>query len=77
MDIKELKDEKYHDAYSEEKLFDKILKFAKSAGIKLIYLALLLFYTLQKSDAPLLENVLAFLLCHLCELRFCHLRIQL
>ena len=39
MDIKELKDEKYHDAYSEEKLFDKILKFAKSAGIKLIYLA--------------------------------------
>ncbi len=52
MDIKELKDEKYHDAYSEEKLFDKILKFAKSAGIKLIYLALLLFYTLQKSTTP-------------------------
>lgn len=52
MDIKELKDEKYHDAYSEDKLFDKILKFAKSAGIKLIYLALLLFYTLQKSTTP-------------------------
>lgn len=52
MDIKELKDEKYHDAYSEEKLFDKILKFAKNAGIKIIYLALLLFYTLQKSTTP-------------------------
>lgn len=52
MDIKELKDEKYHDAYSEDKLFDKILKFAKRAGLKLVYLALLLFYTLQKSTTP-------------------------
>ncbi len=49
----ELKDEKYMEAYSETKLFDKILKFAKKAGIKVIYLALLLFYTLQQKETPM------------------------
>lgn len=48
----ELKDEKYTEAYSEPKLFDKIVKFAKKAGIKIIYLALLLFYTLQQTTTP-------------------------
>lgn len=53
MDInEELKDQKYAEAYSETKLFSKIIKFAKNAGIKVIYLALLLFYTLQKSSTP-------------------------
>ena len=46
-------DEKYAEEYSEEKLFTKILKFAKKAGIKIIYLVLLLFYTLQKSTTPM------------------------
>ena len=45
-DEKELEEKKYMEAYSEEKLFDKIMKFAKKAGIKVIYLALLLYYTL-------------------------------
>lgn len=53
MDVKEeLKDQKYTEAYSETKLFDKIIKFAKAAGIKVIYLALLLFFTLQQSTTP-------------------------
>ncbi len=53
MDYKnEIEDEKYAKEYSEEKLFTKILKFAKKAGVKLIYLVLLLFYTLQKSTTP-------------------------
>ncbi len=52
----ELKDQKYTKAYSETKLFEKILKFAKAAGIKVIYLALLLFYTLQDPTTPLLAK---------------------
>ena len=52
MDIKELNEEKYVEVYSEDKLFSKILKFAKKAGIKLVYIVLLLFYTLQKSTTP-------------------------
>jgi len=51
-DNKELQEEKYTEAYSENKLFDKIMKFAKKAGIKIIYLALLLFYTLQQPETP-------------------------
>lgn len=51
-DNKELKERKYIEAYSEPKLFDKIKKFAKKAGIKVIYLALLLFYTLQQPETP-------------------------
>lgn len=52
----ELKDQKYTEAYSEVKLFDKIKKFAKAAGIKVIYLALLLFYTLQQASTPLVAK---------------------
>jgi len=52
----ELKDQKYTDAYSETKFFDKIKKFAKNAGIKVIYLALLLFYTLQQASTPLVAK---------------------
>ena len=48
----ELKDQKYTETYSEAKLFDKILKFAKKAGIKIIYAALLLYYILQKPTTP-------------------------
>lgn len=57
MDVKEeLKDPKYTEAYSETKLFDKIIKFAKAAGIKVIYLALLLFFTLQSSTTPMVAK---------------------
>lgn len=57
MDVnEELKDEKYKEAYSETKLFEKIIKFAKKAGIKVIYLALLLFFTLQQSTTPIVAK---------------------
>lgn len=42
----------YGDNYSEEQLFEKIKKFAKKAGIKVIYAVLLLYYTLEKKDVP-------------------------
>ncbi len=57
MDVnEERKDQKYAEAYSENKLFEKILKFAKDAGIKVIYLALLLFFTLQQSTTPMVAK---------------------
>lgn len=53
MNVKEeLKDQKYAEAYSVFKLIEKIKKVAKKAGIQLIYVALLLFYTLQKTATP-------------------------
>jgi uncharacterized membrane protein YkvA (DUF1232 family) len=48
-----LKEKKYTDAYSDDRLFDKILIFAKEFGIKLIYVALLLYFVLQKEDLPI------------------------
>jgi uncharacterized membrane protein YkvA (DUF1232 family) len=48
----ELKDQKYIKAYSETKLFEKILRFAKAAGIKIVYVALVLFYVLEKKTTP-------------------------
>ena len=36
----------YEKNYSEEKFFEKIKKFSKKAGIKIIYIALILFYSL-------------------------------
>lgn len=48
----EINIDKYQDHYSEEKLFDKIVKYAKSAGIKVVYAVLLLFYTLKKPNLP-------------------------
>ena len=53
MEINEtLKDPKYAKAYSETKLLEKIVKFAKAFGINTIYVVLLLFYVLQQSSTP-------------------------
>lgn len=53
MEIKEeLKKMKYTEAFSEAELFKKIVKFSKVAGIKVIYLALLLYYTLKRATTP-------------------------
>jgi len=49
---KRLKNQRYIKAYSEPKLFGKIFKFTKAAGIKIIYIALILYYTLQKPTTP-------------------------
>lgn len=37
--------------FSEGNFWDKILKFAKSAGLKVVYAALLLYYTLLKKES--------------------------
>ena len=47
-----LKEKKYMTAFSEVNLIEKIKQFGKKAGIKVIYLVLLLFYTLQKTTTP-------------------------
>jgi len=47
-----LKEKKYMAAFSEVNLIEKIKQFGKKAGIKVIYLVLLLFYTLQKTTTP-------------------------
>jgi uncharacterized membrane protein YkvA (DUF1232 family) len=61
MDInEELKNQKYADAYSEEKLFDKIIRFAKILGIRLIYVALLLYYVLQKAEVPVKSKLIIY-----------------
>ena len=39
--------QQYEKEYSESKLWEKIKNFAKSAGIKAIYMVLLLYYALQ------------------------------
>lgn len=54
--ITELKNKKYAQAFSEAKLLEKIKKFAKDAGIKVVYGALILFYTLQEQATPKLAK---------------------
>ncbi|MDF2000498.1 YkvA family protein [Peribacillus frigoritolerans] len=43
---------KYSDNFSEDSFWKKIKKFGKKAGVKVVYVALLLFYTLQKPTTP-------------------------
>ena len=38
--------------FSEEKFWDKLKKFAKKAGVKVVYGALILYFTLQRPDVP-------------------------
>jgi uncharacterized membrane protein YkvA (DUF1232 family) len=40
-------------AYSEEKLWNKLVKFGKKAGSSVVYACLLLFFTLQKPEVPM------------------------
>lgn len=48
--IDEIKDYAKH--YSDKEFLEKILNYAKAAGIKVIYGGLLLFYTLQNPSLP-------------------------
>ena len=43
---------KYQSEFSETKFWDKIKKVAKTAGRKVVEMALLLFYVLQSPDTP-------------------------
>jgi uncharacterized membrane protein YkvA (DUF1232 family) len=42
----------YEKNYSEDGFWDKLKRFAKKAGSKVVYAALLLYFTLQKPDVP-------------------------
>jgi uncharacterized membrane protein YkvA (DUF1232 family) len=49
---------RYEKYYSEEGLADKLLKVAKKAGVKVIYAALLLYYTLLDDAFPPKERLI-------------------
>ncbi|MDF2633546.1 MAG: hypothetical protein K0R78_420 [Pelosinus sp.] len=44
--------EKYSMKYTDKELFEKLKRFAAKAGKKLVYVVLLLYYTLQKDNVP-------------------------
>ncbi|QQE74289.1 DUF1232 domain-containing protein [Brevibacillus composti] len=44
--------DKYAKVYSEESFWTKVKKFAKKAGGKVVYVALLLYYALQNPKTP-------------------------
>lgn len=44
--------EKYRDRFSEVKLWDKLKNYAKQAGLKTVYSALLLYYAYKRKDTP-------------------------
>ena len=44
--------QKHGKHYSDEKLWNKVRKFAKKAGASAVYAVLILYYTLQKPDIP-------------------------
>lgn len=48
--------EKYRDRYNEQDLLSKITKAAKKAGIKVIYLALLLYYVLKSPKVKMADK---------------------
>ena len=54
------KTEEYQENYDESSFWDKILKFAKKAGIEVIYLALLLYYTLCSNTLSLKDKAIVY-----------------
>jgi uncharacterized membrane protein YkvA (DUF1232 family) len=44
--------QKHAEHYSEDKLWKKIQRFAKKAGSSVIYVVLILYYTMQKPELP-------------------------
>lgn len=50
-------DNGYSKYYSEESLWDKLKKFAKSAGAKVVYVVLLLYYIMQDSAVGLKAKI--------------------
>uniref|UniRef100_UPI004024E285 YkvA family protein n=1 Tax=Prevotella sp. TaxID=59823 RepID=UPI004024E285 len=49
---------KYSDKYSASGFVEKISHIAKRAGAKLVYAALILYYTLQSKDVPLKDKAI-------------------
>lgn len=46
----------YQDNYNESSLWNKVKKFAKKAGLKVIYLVLLLYYVLQSETGSMTDK---------------------
>lgn len=55
---KNIKD--YQSSYSENGLWDKIARVAQKAGIKVIYVALLLYYVLQDPKVPIKQKAIVY-----------------
>ena len=53
VEVEVLEKENYAEKYSESGFFDKVRNTIKSAGLKLIYEALLLFYVTENPNCPL------------------------
>lgn len=49
---------KYQDDYTSEGFIDKISRIAKRAGAKLVYVALILYYTLQSNDVSVKDKAI-------------------
>lgn len=49
---------KYKDSYSPSGFVDKISHIAKRAGAKMVYAALVLYYTLQSSNVPMRDKAI-------------------
>ena len=49
---------KYKDGYTSEKFIDKISHIAKRAGAKLVYVSLILYYTLQSDSVSLKDKAM-------------------
>lgn len=49
---------KYGDKYSSEGFVDKISRIAKRSGAKLVYVALILYYTFQSDKVPVKDKAL-------------------
>lgn len=49
---------KYQDDYTSEGFIDKISRVAKRAGAKLVYAALILYYTLQSNDVSVKDKAI-------------------
>ena len=54
--IKDTKDYEKH--YNESSFWNKVASYAKKAGTKLIYIALLLYYTLKSSNVSLKDKAI-------------------
>lgn len=49
---------RYADLYNPSKLFDKIKAMAKKAGVKVVYIVLLLYYSTLDKDLPLNDRLM-------------------
>jgi len=50
--LSKMLNEDYSKEYSDKSFWDKVKKYAKAAGLKVVYVALLLYYTLEDPDVP-------------------------